>query len=73
MPEWKTSQPPIGVEVEYFRDNGICEKAVLERCGSFGTGPGGKAPRMRPQFRKTGASGLDLFEVTRWREIEPSE
>ncbi|OCJ68582.1 hypothetical protein A6U97_07975 [Agrobacterium tumefaciens] len=67
MTEWKTSQPPTGVEIEYYRDNGKLEKATLQSSGTFATSRGG----IRQQFQRTGSDQSDAFEVTKWREVDP--
>lgn len=67
LTEYKTHEPPMGVEIVYVRDNGIEEKSVIEKAGKFGMGLGGKAPRMRQQFKKPGVS--EMFEVQRSREV----
>lgn len=70
MTEWSTTEPPLGVRLEYERDNGSYEVGVLEHAGSFGIGKSGKTPRLRQQFRRQGTQGLEMFEVKRWRRSE---
>lgn len=68
MAAWKTTPPPVGVEIEYERDDRLVESGVLERFGLLGASASGKESRMRPQFKRKGVA--EMFEVRRWREIK---
>lgn len=68
MTAWKTTLPPVGLEILYERDDGTVERGVLERFGLLGANASGKESRMRPQFKRKGVA--EMFEVRRWRELK---
>ena len=72
MAEWQSGAPPLEREIEYERDGRVIERGSLLTAGQFGMGANAAnaAARMRQQYRRVDAEQPEMFEVTRWRELD---
>ncbi|MCO6423861.1 hypothetical protein JT737_19330 [Sinorhizobium meliloti] len=70
MSDWQSGEPPLGREIEYERDGRSIERGTLTPAGKFGMGgsAAGAQARMKQQYMRIGMT--EMFEVTRWRELE---
>jgi hypothetical protein len=64
---WRTDEPPVGVLIEYERQDGVIGKGRLVYAGRFGLGDIAAAGEttLSPQFMNE--NGEEVFNVARWR------
>lgn len=68
--QWRRDEPPVGIEIEYERDDGVIAKGKLRPAGEFGIGDIAR-PGVRTKRQFVDEAEAKIFEVLRWRPCIP--